>query len=75
VRAGLVTNHGTVGRVRVSAVGREPGNLILDGLRTLVGPLHDDLKALGVVKERAVEFGLDGAGGRGTGKIWQADFL
>jgi len=46
------------------AVAGQPGDLVLHGLLArLVGPTHDDLKALGVVEEAGVEFGLDGAGG------------
>ncbi len=55
---------------------REPGDLVLDGFLTgLVRPLHDELEAVGVVEEGAVEFGLDGAGGRRTREARQADLL
>ena len=41
----------------------------------LVGPAHDDLKALVVSEEAGIEFGLDRAGGRGAGEAGQTDFL
>ena len=53
----------------VWAVVGEPGDLVLDSLLTrLVGPLDDELKALAVLEKAGIEFCLDGAGGRGTGK-------
>jgi hypothetical protein len=55
---------------------KQPGDLVLHSLLArLVGPLDDDLEALMVLKEAGIEFGLDGAGGRGTGEAGQADFL
>ena len=48
---------------------KQPGDLVFDGLlATLIRPLHDDLKTLAVMKQGAVEFSLDGAGGRGAGE-------
>lgn len=41
----------------------------------MVGLLHDDLKALVVLEEAGVEFGLDGAAGRGAREAGQADLL
>jgi hypothetical protein len=50
--------------------------LVPDGLlATLISPLHDRLEALAVLKEAGVEFGLNGAGGRGNGEAGEADFL
>jgi hypothetical protein len=37
--------------------------------------VHDCLKTLAVMKQGAVEFSLDGAGGRSTGEAGQTDFL
>jgi hypothetical protein len=46
----------------VLAVAGQSGDLVLHGLLAgLVGPLHDDLKALVVLEEAGIEFGLDGA--------------
>ena len=54
----------------------EPGDLVGDGLLArVVGTAHDDLEALVVVEEAAVEFGLDGAGCGGAGEAGQADLL
>ena len=54
----------------------QPGDLVFDGLlATLISPAHDDLKALVVLEQAGIEFGLDGAGRRGTGEAGQADFL
>jgi hypothetical protein len=62
--------------IALVAVMSQPSDLVLDGLLArLVGPLHDDLKALVILEQAGIEFGLDGATGRGTGKVWQADFL
>ena len=59
-----------------AVVALEPGDLVLDGLLArLVRAPDDHLEALGVVQERAVEFGLNGATGRGAGEARQADFL
>ncbi len=58
------------------AVIGQPSDLVLDGLLArLVSPLHDDLKALVVLEERAVQFSLDRATGRSTGEAGQSDFL
>ena len=66
-----------IGAVVVRAVvALEPGDLILDSLLArLVRAPDDHLEALGVVEQRAVEFGFDGAAGRSAGEARQADFL
>jgi hypothetical protein len=54
----------------------QPADLVLHGLLTrLVGPLHDDLKALVILEQAGIEFGLDGATGGRTGEAGQADLL
>ncbi len=51
------------------AITGQPGDLVLHGLLARpVGPVNDDLKALVVLEEAGVEFGLDSAGGRGVGE-------
>jgi len=41
---------------------KQPGDQVFDGLLArLIRPLDDDLKALAVLEQAGVEFGLDGA--------------
>jgi hypothetical protein len=55
---------------------KQPGDLVFDGLlATLTCPLHDRLKNFAVLEQGAVEFGLNGAGGRSAGEVGQTDFL
>jgi hypothetical protein len=54
----------------------QPGDLVFDGLlATLISPAHDRLETVVVLEKAGVEFGLDGAGGRGAGEAGEADFL
>jgi hypothetical protein len=60
----------------VLAIAGQSGDLVLDSLLArLPGRLDDDLKALVVLEEAGIEFGFDGAGGRGAGEIRQAYLL
>jgi len=50
--------------------------VLLDGLLVgRIGPLHDRLEALVVLEQAGIEFGLDGAGGRGAGETGPTDVL
>ena len=54
----------------------QPGDLVLHGLLAgRIGSLDNDLKALVVLEQAGIEFGLYGAGGRGAGEAGQTDFL
>jgi len=61
----------------VAASGTAAASRGLPDWRTapLASPTNDDLKALVVLEQAGIEFGLDGAGGRSTGKAGQTDFL
>ena len=66
--AGRLWSEGVLVRNRSRAIQRrisldkQPGDQVFDGLLArLIRPLDDDLKALAVLEQAGVEFGLDGA--------------